>query len=787
MKEPRGKLSLRLMILGAGSTVLTAVALAAAAYWQSGVYADLARRDVDTLIVQDLDHITSSVLSLVSAKGEAVEGELLRDLRVARRVLTEAGGLDFGGPPVRWTATNQFTKSAVSLVLPGPRVGPHPLPVNRNPAAPSPVVDEIADLLDITATLFQRMNERGDMLRVTTTIVDGGERAVGTFIPATLPDGSPNPVISAVLEGGEFVGRAYVVNAWFLTAYGPLRDATGRVTGMIYVGRPQAEAESLIRKSIVGTRIGETGYIYVLSGRGENRGRYVISQNGLRDGEDVWEERDEEGRYVIQDIIRKALGLAPGELGTVEYWWKNPGESRPRLKIARIAYYAPWDWVIGTSAYEDELVHFHEILEDGRRNMVAFMAVAASAAALAGVAISLFFAGRIVKPISELSVAAEAFTRGDLDAVVRPGGPAEIRDLAVAFNHMAERLKRTLSELQERESKFRNIFEGAVEGIFQSTLQGRVLSVNSALADMLRYDSPEDFASAVRDIRSDVYLNGGDRDAVVAKIRDEGSALGVETRFRRKDGTSLWVAISARALRDDAGNVWGIEGFISDIDTRKHAEESLRKTLAEREELLREIHHRVNNNLQILASLLSLQSRSDPSGREALERFAARIQAMSLIHEMAYGSENVRGISVNELARAIADYLFQAHRTEFGDIRVEVSGEEVELDLDRAIPCGLLLNEILANSFRHAFPPPRSGAVYVRCSAGKDGETLLVVGDDGVGAAEGRRAGMGLELIDLLSLQLSATLDVDWNEGTKYTIRIPPSKVPDSTRIGRNR
>lgn len=779
MKENRRTLSGRLMILGAGSAVITAAALVMAAYWQSGVYADLARGDVDSLIVQDLDHITGSAYSLVAAKGQAVEQELLRDLRVARRVLEESGGIRFGGTSVRWNAVNQFTKDTETVVLPGPRIGNGSMPINRNPGLRSPVVDDIAELMDVTATIFQRMNEQGDMIRVATTIVDEGERAVGTFIPAILPEGGANPIIASILSGQDFTGRAFVVNSWFITAYGPVRDADGRISGMIYVGRPQAEAENLIRNSIIDTKIGETGYVYVLSGQGKNRGRYVISQHGMRDGEDVWDERDEEGRFVIRDIIRKALELAPGELGTVEYWWRNPGEPGPRLKIARLAYYAPWDWVIGTSAYEDELASFRKILEDGRKNMATFMALAGIAAALIGVAASLAAARPILRPITELSRAAESLTRGDLETGVSPEGPREIRELARAFNHMTERLKRTLSELRGSEKKYRSIFEGAVEGMFQSTVEGKIVSANSALSGMLGYDSPGDFVSSIRNIRTDVYVRSEDRDFLVALILEKGYAMGVETRFRRKNGTHIWVSISARALLDDAGRTWGIEGFISDIDARKRAEDSLKKTLAEKEELLREIHHRVNNNLQILASLVSLQSCTDEGGENVLTHFAARIQTMSLIHEMAYESSSIRGISVTELARALADYLFQAYRPCFGEISVHVEGAEVELDLDRAIPCGLLMNEILSNSFRHAFPPPRQGAISVGCTNTETGDIVIEIEDNGIGWAEDRHEGMGTKLIDLLSRQLSADMRLTWKSGTKYSILIRTSRASD--------
>ena len=140
----------------------------------------------------------------------------------------------------------------------------------RTSAWRPPIVDEVTRLVGETATVFQRMNENGDMLRVATTVETlEGKRAIGTYIPAINPDGVENPVISTILKGETYHGRAYVVNAWYLTAYAPLTGWDGNLVGMIYVGVKQKTVEARVRQAILQTKVGRTGYVYVL---GRQRG-----------------------------------------------------------------------------------------------------------------------------------------------------------------------------------------------------------------------------------------------------------------------------------------------------------------------------------------------------------------------------------------------------------------------------------------------------------------------------------------------------------------------------------
>ena len=309
----RGKqmrLGVKFAFLGAIGVLVTAAALLSLAIWQSQRYNNLAQAEVDALINADLDHITQSVYNLVRTENEAVQSTVDANLNVARHVLAATGSVTLSKNRVHWTATNQFTGQSEEADLPELLLGETRLGQNRDMSVETPVVDEVSRLVGETATVFQRMNERGDMLRVATTVRDSaGNRAIGTFIPAVDPDGGVNRVISAIQRGETYHGRAFVVNEWYLTAYEPLRDDGGDLVGMLYVGIRQKSVEARIRHAILNTQVGKTGYVYVLAGKGENRGMYIISREGKRDGEDVWRIRDSDDQFVIRKIIGSVVAV----------------------------------------------------------------------------------------------------------------------------------------------------------------------------------------------------------------------------------------------------------------------------------------------------------------------------------------------------------------------------------------------------------------------------------------------------------------------------------------------
>jgi len=207
----------------------------------------------------------------------------------------------------------------------------------------------------------------------------------------------------------------------------------------------------------------------------------------------------------------------------------------------------------------------------------------------------------------------------------------------------------------------------------------------------------------------------------------------------------------------------------------RHAE----KALQEKEALLREIHHRVKNNMQVVSSLLALQARtvSDEETRRLFEDTRNRIQSMALLHETVYESGEQATVDFAKYIRRTIDYLIRAYGIDSPRIRVRAQVEAVDLHLDAALPCGLLINEVITNSFRHAFPQDRGGEVRISLRRGPSSGVELEISDDGVGLPPGldwtTSRSLGLRLIRELAQQLSATLEIQSAGGTKVRLVFP--------------
>jgi two-component sensor histidine kinase len=207
----------------------------------------------------------------------------------------------------------------------------------------------------------------------------------------------------------------------------------------------------------------------------------------------------------------------------------------------------------------------------------------------------------------------------------------------------------------------------------------------------------------------------------------------------------------------------------------KHAE----KVLQEKEALLGEIHHRVKNNMQVVSSLLALQARavSNDETKRMLEDTRNRIHSMALLHETLYESGELAAVDFPKYIQQMTNYLFRSYGVESERIQVHADVEHVNLNLDAALPCGLLVNEVITNALKHAFPEGRGGEVRIVLRERQPGAAGLELSDDGVGLPEGldwaTSRSLGLRLIRELARQLSATLDIESARGTKVRLTFP--------------
>jgi two-component sensor histidine kinase len=214
-----------------------------------------------------------------------------------------------------------------------------------------------------------------------------------------------------------------------------------------------------------------------------------------------------------------------------------------------------------------------------------------------------------------------------------------------------------------------------------------------------------------------------------------------------------------------------------DITESKRAEGLLQNLLSEKESLLKEIHHRVKNNMQIISSLLRLQSgqSSHPDAKATLLDMQNRVRSMALIHEHLYRSENLAAVDLADYLKGLCQQLSRTFASPPGNIQLHLNLASIRLEIDRAIPCGLLVNELVSNAFKHAFPGGRSGEVRVELHALTDGTGWqLRVADNGVGLPPGFAlddlTSLGLKLVSDLTRQLGARLEIGAGPGTVFEV-----------------
>jgi len=470
--------------------------------------------EVRELTGQQLDRVTDGVYDVVTTQGDSVSQKVSSDLEVARDVLARAGGLQTGSTTTAWQAVDQVTGETRAVELPTASAGSVPLGQDADPDVPAPVVDEVQRLVGGTATLFQRMPD-GSMLRVATNVqTTEGLRAIGTYIPALTADGAPNAVIAAVEAGETYRGTAFVVNAYYATAYEPLLDGAGELVGMLYVG-VQQESVPALRESLLDTRPGENGSVEVLGGTGEREGSLLVS---AREGvEDASEVLDADGRAYLLDALPRAVELAPGETTTTTYRDAETG-----THTVRLAYYEPWDWVIAVDAQDSDFAGAAERVAAGTRSLVLTLLLTALGVVLAAGAVAAAVGARMTRPLEHLRRSMEelASGSGDLSTRLDERAPGEAGALASAFNAFATKVATTVEGVVRVSGRLHGTSQHVADIADELAAASRASSAQAASAG----DSAGTISADVTELAA-----GGDQmsQAIAEISRSAGEAAGM--------------------------------------------------------------------------------------------------------------------------------------------------------------------------------------------------------------------------------------------------------------------
>ncbi|HVN48716.1 MAG TPA: histidine kinase dimerization/phosphoacceptor domain -containing protein [Bacteroidota bacterium] len=322
--------------------------------------------------------------------------------------------------------------------------------------------------------------------------------------------------------------------------------------------------------------------------------------------------------------------------------------------------------------------------------------------------------------------------------------------------------------VKDSEEIYYRLFEDVPIGLFRSTPEGKMLRVNPAMVQLLGYPDRD---VLLHTNAYEFYVRPADRKKWQALVEVYDVVREMELELKRYDGTSVWAEYNARVTRSPKGAVIYYDGALANISERKKSETQIREAFSEKEVLLKEIHHRVKNNLQIISSLLNLQSDylHDAYDRELFRQSQNRVRAMALLHEKLYQSSNLARIDFGEYVQSLVASLFQTYKTSPAAIEYEIDIAKLEFDIDTAIPCGLIVGELVSNSLKHAFPNNRSGKVFVSMVHIDPKTIRLSVVDDGIGFdahPETASHSLGWELVRTLAGQLGGSLHILNTTGT---------------------
>lgn len=341
--------------------------------------------------------------------------------------------------------------------------------------------------------------------------------------------------------------------------------------------------------------------------------------------------------------------------------------------------------------------------------------------------------------------------------------------------------ERKLAEqsLMDSEEKFRQMAENIQEVFYIiDNRMNKIIYISPAYEKVWGrtcqslYDNPKSWIDSI---------HAEDREQAIVNIFKQTKEVhisdkGIEYRINRPDGEIRWIWSHAFPVEDKSGEVYRVAGIAMDITERKLYEDKIKQTLNEKDAILREVHHRVKNNMQIISSLLNLQLEHIDNKKdvELFKESQNRVKSMALIHGNLYQSENLSEINFNDYTQDLLRELLISHKIgQRIKLKTDV-GEDVILNIETSIPCGLIINELATNSLVHGFPDEMEGEIYVGLS-NDDNLLTMTVSDNGVGFPEELEIAnvntMGLYLVKTLVGQLDGTIDLNKDNGTEVTIK----------------
>lgn len=425
--------------------------------------------------------------------------------------------------------------------------------------------------------------------------------------------------------------------------------------------------------------------------------------------------------------------------------------------------------------------------------------------------LGIFVARSISRPIIRLKDAALEVGKGELQTRIAVHSRDEIGILANAFNQMVSDLSKTTVS----KAYVDNILQSMGDPLIVLDRRALILRVNQATLSLLGYEEDELIGRHIRMI----FPEGDIVESGIDQLIDDGVIANIEKYIKAADGRLIPVFFSFSVMAAPDGQPSGIvcvakditerkrseealhrahdelelrvrqrtaelaranEALEGEVAVRKQAEEKIRASLQEKEVLLKEIHHRVKNNLQVISSLLFLNARKvrDKRTSDLFSDSQHRIRSMALIHEKLYQSADLARIRFQEYVRNLTHYLLRSYGAGAAPIDLQIDVEDVALEIDTAIPLGLIINELVSNAFKHAFPDGRGGVIRIGLHSDNDNHYVLDICDNGVGFPRDvdfrQTDSLGMQLVNNLVSQLGGAIELTNGNGSEFRVTFSP-------------
>lgn len=353
-----------------------------------------------------------------------------------------------------------------------------------------------------------------------------------------------------------------------------------------------------------------------------------------------------------------------------------------------------------------------------------------------------------------------------------------------AIGDSKTRLRRQLGD-----DSFRRVVEWAPSAMVMIDQNGIIVLANAQAEEMFNYNRQTLIGQPIEILVPERFRNHHAmyRSSFFGDLKPRPMGAGRDLAGCRADGSEFPVEIGLNPIDTEAGTM--VLASIIDITERRRAQQRLEDALREKTVLLNEVHHRVKNNLQVITSMLNLQAdiAADPRLRAVLAESCGRVKAMALTHQLLYERKDFSRLDLGDYLERLTHSISSTYRG-IGDrikLRLRLPAHNVLLDLDRTIPCGLLLNELVTNSYKHAFPGERFGEIVIELQEGGTEQIHLSIADDGVGIPPeielSSCVSLGLQLVTLLVDQLHGTLDITRESGTRFCVSFPTQPVVKET------